>query len=306
MNLIYKAQTRFLFHAHIKIKLSAFYEDEIFDELFGVLEDVDKKYNSYQPDSYIDRINKNAGNFVDVDSQTIDILKQVISFSDFFDGTYDITIMPLIRLWGFYKDRQRRVPSLDEIKDIKHLIDYKSIEIDNSKVRIKKGQEIITGSFIKAYAVDKLVEKMRNLGINDAIINAGGSTIVALNNEAHPSWQVVVSDPTNNNILFSINLRNESYSTSSQSKTYVNIDGKEYGHILNPQTGFPSTNRQIGIVSENCMIGDIISTGLYNETADGFLDKVDLLSNYYKIEGYIMDEDNKITYTKGFLNNYKI
>ncbi|MDU1889184.1 MAG: FAD:protein FMN transferase [Dysgonomonas sp.] len=300
MTLLYKAQTRFLFHAHIKIKISVFYEDSIFDELFAVLEDVDRKYNSYQPGSFIDRINKNAGNFVETDNETINILKHVIELSDYFDGKYDITIMPLIRLWGFYRENQQKIPKLQDIDKIKHLINYKKIEIDGNKVKIEKDQEIITGSFIKAYAIDKLVEKMTELGISDAIINAGGSTIRAINNESHPSWQVLVRESENEELLFKLDIQNQCYSTSSQSKTFVEIDGKQYGHILNPRTGFPSTNKLIGIVSDNCMTGDIVSTALFNETSDSFLSKMDLLSHHYNIKGFMMDKDNKITYSDGF------
>lgn len=300
MELLYKAQTRFLFHSHIKIKLSAFYEEGIFDELFAILEHVDKKYNSYQAGSYFDIINKNSGSFVDVDEETVNILNQAITISDFFNGTYDITVMPLIRLWGFYKDEQRRIPSIKEIEDVKKLVDYRRIEIDGKKVRIEKGQEIITGSFIKAYAVDRLTERMLELGINDAIINAGGSTIMAINNESHPRWQVMVRHPQTEEILFKLNIANQAYSTSSQAKTFVTIDGKEYGHILNPITGFPSANKQVGIISNNCMIGDMISTALFNESAEGFLKKIDRLSEYYSIKGFMIDSDNNIIYTQDF------
>lgn len=300
MELLYKAQTRFLFHSHIKIKLSAFYEESIFDELFAVLEHVDKKYNSYQAGSYFDIINRNSGSFVDVDNETVNILNQAIAISDFFHGTYDITVMPLIRLWGFYKDEQRRIPSIKEIEDVKKRVDYRRIEINGKKVRIEKGQEIITGSFIKAYAVDRLTERMLELGINDAIINAGGSTIMAINNESHPRWQVMVRHPQTEEVLFKLNIANQAYSTSSQAKTFVTIDGKEYGHILNPITGFPSANKQVGIVSDNCMIGDMISTALFNESAEGFLKKIDLLSEYYNIQGFMLDSDNNIIYTQDF------
>ncbi|MDR3057193.1 MAG: FAD:protein FMN transferase [Prevotella sp.] len=300
MDLIYKAQTRFLFHAHIKIKLSAFYEDDIFDELFAVLEDIDKKYNSYQSGSYIDLINQGSGGFVKVDDQTIHLLNEVIRLSDFFDGTYDITIMPLIRLWGFYKDEQKQIPSNKDIEETRKLVNYKNIEIKGNQVKIGKGQEIITGSFIKAYAVDKLVDKLNELGITDAIINAGGSTIRAINNESHPSWQVMVRHPQNEELLFKLDIANQAYSTSSQAKTYVNIEGKEYGHILNPITGFPSINKQVGIISDNCMTGDIISTALFNESLESFLEKVELLSQDYNIKGFLIDSENRITYTKDF------
>ncbi|MBF0648476.1 FAD:protein FMN transferase [Dysgonomonas sp. GY75] len=300
MELLYKAQTRFLFHAHIKIKISAFYEDDILDELYTVLEDIDKKYNSYQPDSYIDRINKHAGHFVEVDDETVKILERIISFSAYFDGTYDITIMPLLRLWGFYKDRQRGIPSSEELIAAKKLIDYRRIEIEGNRVRIAEGQEIITGSFIKAFAVDKLVEKMANIGITDAIINAGGSTIRAINNESHPAWQVIARNPDDEQLLFNLDISNQCFSTSSQDKTFVNIEGIKYGHILNPKTGFPSTTKQIGIISDSCMVGDILSTALFNETAEGFLQKADMLAPYFTFEGFIIDENNRMTCTKGF------
>lgn len=302
MDLLYKAQTRFLFHAHIKIKLSAFYQDSIFDELFAILEDVDKKYNSYQRGSFFDLINQGNGSFVEVDDQTIDILNQVIRLSDFFNGTYDITIMPLIRLWGFYKGEQRQIPSKKEIEETRKLVDYRNIEIRENQVRIEKGQEIITGSFIKAYAVDQLVSRMMKLGITDAIINAGGSTIRAINNESHPSWQVMVRHPKSEKALFKINITDETYSTSSQAKTFINIDGVEYGHILNPITGFPSTNKQVGIISDSCMTGDIISTALFNESPEGFLQKIELLSKDYNIEGFMIDSEDRIIKSKKLLS----
>lgn len=302
MDLLYKAQTRFLFYAHIKVKISAFYEDDIFDELFSVLETIDKKYNSFQADSYFDQINKHSGSYVDVDDETIRILKKVIALSHFFDGKYDITIMPLIRLWGFYKNAQSRIPSREEIEDAKLLVDYKSIEIDQNKVRIAKNQEIITGSFIKAYAVDQLVSKMQEIGISDAIVNAGGSTIRAITNNSHPMWEVVIRDPESEAQLFKLDISNQCYSTSSQTKTFVDIDGSKYGHILNPKTGFPSKVKQISIVSDDCMIGDILSTALFNETADSFIEKMNVLSQCYNIEGFMIDEDNQVISTNGFYN----
>lgn len=294
MELLYKAQTRFLFHAHIKIKIPVFYEDKIFDELFGVLETIDHKYNSYQSGSYIDIINKNAGSFVNVDETTIKLLKIITFWSDLFEGIYDITIMPLIRLWGFYKKENIRIPKKEEIKPILRQVNYKGIEIKEQEVRIQKGQEIITGSFIKAYAVDRLVKYMQDIGIQDAIINAGGSTIRAINNEIHPFWTVNVRNPNEKKMLFQLHLSNQAYSTSSQNETYVEIDGKQYGHILNPITGYPSANKQVGVISDSCLIGDIVSTGLFNQSSERFLSKVEEISAQSPISAYLIDESEEI------------
>lgn len=300
MSLLYKAQTRFLFHAHIKIKIPVFYPDSCLDSLFNILEKVDKHFNSYQKDSDIDRINKQAGSFVDVDDETISLLRRTIDWSDFFEGAFDITIMPLIRLWGFYKDGTINVPSPKALEETKAKVNYRQIEISGNRVRIEKGQEIITGSFLKAYGVDKLVEQLHNMGIDDAIINAGGSTIRALNNAIHPSWKVNVREPETSKLMYTLGLSNKCYTTSSQKETYVTINGQQYGHILNPQTGFPASNRQIGILTDNCMDGDIISTGLFLQSPDRFNAMLMKLRQRMPIEGYMLDNSGSITQSSGF------
>ena len=189
--MMYKVQVRFLFHSDIKIKIPEIYDDSIFDDLFGILEDVNRKYNSYSENSYIDKINKNSAHFVKVDLQTIEILRKIIYLSKIIGGEYDITIMPLIRLWGFYKQNPV-LPYFEEIKKAKKLVDYKKIIVDRKRSRIKigKNQEIITGSFIKAYAIEKMVNRMREMGIKDAVVNAGGSSIIAID-----EWGIIAENP---------------------------------------------------------------------------------------------------------------
>lgn len=144
----------------------------------------------------------------------------------------------------------------DELAQVLPLVNDGLIDIDGNRVRIAKGQEIVTGSFIKAYAVDRLLEKMREMKITDAIVNAGGSTMAAVNNAAHPSWQVGVDVPGTNDPLFVTDIANGVYSTSAQGDSFVEIGGKRYGHILNPQTGYPSSNKMVGVVTESAMLGD--------------------------------------------------
>lgn len=323
----YKVQTRFLFHTNIKIKIPDSFENKVFDELFEILEDVNKNYNSYSKNSYIDKINKNNGKFVQVNEETVNLLEKVVHFSEIMNEEYDITIMPLIKLWGFYKENSDKIPENLEIKKIKKLVDYKKIIIDkkNLKVKIDKNQEIITGSFIKAYAIDKAIQKMKELKIDDAIINAGGSSIAAIN-----GWGIIVENPEpekkllknddgkilkitkekyegNNeyNDLFEIEIKDLTYSTSNQINTFLEIDGEKYGHIISPKTGFPAKNKQIGIITENAFFGNMISTGLYNQTPKNFHEIIKKLSKEIKIEGYLIDENGEIHYTDGFLEYVK-
>ena len=294
----YKVQTRFLFHTNIKIKIpEEYYSETVFDELYGILEDVNEKYNSYSENSFIDRINKNSGNFVEVNEEMIEILERVVHFSDMMNGEYDITIMPLIKLWGFYKKSDIRIPEKKEIEETGKLIDYKKIVIDRERKR----------------------------GIDDTIVNAGGSSIVAVNKLEEDAWIVGVENPEKEKIseksiegyvtqilldsykekndedLFDIKISDESYSTSNQGNTFVEIDNQKYGHILSPKTGYPGKNKQIGIVTKEAFTGDIISTGLYNQTPEKFFEILAKLNREIKVEGYMIDENGKIHYSEGFL-----
>ena len=314
--MMYKVQVRFLFHSDIKIKIPEIYDDSVFDDLFGILEEVNKRYNSYSENSYIDKINKNSGYFVKVDIETIEILRKIIHLSKIIGGEYDITIMPLIRLWGFYKQNSV-LPCFEKIKKVKRLVDYKKIIIDKKRNRVKigKNQEIITGSFIKAYAIEKMVEEMKKIGIKDAIVNAGGSSIIAID-----EWGIIAENPEDekevlrnvngmpvrltkyeysgngDNDLFEIKIKNMSYSTSNQKNTYLMINNEKYGHIISPKTGFPSQNKQVGVITENAFFGDIISTGLYNQTPEGFYEIMEKLSCEMEISGFLIDKSGKIHY----------
>ena len=284
--------------------------------MFGILEEVNKRYNSYSENSYIDKINKNSGHFVKVDIETVEILRKIIHMSKIIGGEYDITIMPLIRLWGFCKQNPV-LPCFEKIKKVKRLVDYKKIIIDKKRNRVKigKNQEIITGSFIKAYAIEKMVEEMKKIGIKDAIVNAGGSSIIAID-----EWGIIAENPEDekevlrningmpvrimkyeysgnrDNDLFEIKIKNMSYSTSNQKNTYLIIDNEKYGHIISPKTGFPSQNKQVGVITENAFFGDIISTGLYNQTPEGFYEIMEKLSCEMEISGFLIDKSGKIHY----------
>jgi thiamine biosynthesis lipoprotein len=300
-SLLYKSQTRWLFHAHVKIKLSAFWDESVFDELFAEMEDVDKRYNSYSEGSFIDRINRCAGTFAGVDNTTAELLSRLKSLSDDLDGEYDITVMPLIRLWGFYRDDGWRVPSDTELAEVKPAVDYHSVRIGDGKVMIGRGQEIVTGSFVKAFAADRVTACMRVAGITDAMVNAGGSTICALNDESHPFWQVQVNDDGGDgDPLFMLKLAGLCYSTSSAANTYLEIDGKRYGHIISPKSGYPSGNRQVGIISRDALTGDVLSTGLFNFDREAFVQKMALLSAKYGVEGFLTDGNGVTVFSDGF------
>lgn len=260
----YISQTRYLFHCHIKIKIPLTCNEHLLDECFSIMEDIDIRYNSYQSGSFFDLINKNAGYWVDVDDTTIWLLNKLRKASDATNGHYDITSMPLLKVWGFYKQDIDLVPSNEDIHDALQKVDYRNIQIEGSQVKINMGQEIITGSFIKAYAVDCAIKHLISNKITDALINAGGSTFATINNDMHKEWFINLPHPHIQGQTFArLPLSNGSFSMSANLSNYIQINGKKYGHIIDSITGWPVENSQVGIVSESALDTDILATALF-------------------------------------------
>lgn len=304
--LLYKVRTEYLFHSHVKIKIPSDCKNKIFDELFKIMEEIDQKYNSYSEFSYFNLINKNTGNTINVDKTTIELLEITNKYSVFFDGVYDITVMPLIRLWGFYRKNRDTVPSFQEIAETKKKVNYRNLEIDSGNLTVKSGrdQEIITGSFIKSFAVDKAFLKLLELGIDNVVINAGGSSIRGLNNNTKKEWIISVSDPDNPAMdLFDLKMTNMSYSMSAQGSSFVEINNNKYSHIINPVTGQPSENKAVGIISSESLTGDILSTGLFNCSPEKFLKLIKILKKEIYVEGFLMDKNRKLYYSEGFFKH---
>lgn len=268
------------------------YGEELLEDCFALLEAIDKTYNSYQTGSYFHQINAQAGSWVSTDKYTADMIRESIKVSEIMHGTYDITAMPLIRLWGFYRQDNSTIPEADALRCVLSQVDYEKIMLQDEKVKIESNQEIITGSFIKAFAVDCVVNMLKEAGVTDAIINAGGSTIYAINDDTHPQWHVNIPHYKKGKAtLAKINLSNACFSLSARMSNYIEINGRQYGHILNAKTGWPSANLQVGVCSSDAFIGDMLSTALFAQSANTFAVNANNLRHHFDFQAYLMDED---------------
>lgn len=292
----YITQTRELFHCHCKVKIPLSLGEQLIEQCFAILEETDLKYNSYREGSYFDRINQNAGEWIQVDDDCIKMLRILILISEITLGSYDITCMPLIRLWGFYRKTNNDVPSKADIVKTLEKVDYQSICINGNFVKINPGQEIITGSFIKAYAVDKAIAFLQKSGVTDAIINAGGSTIRCLNDEMHSDWKINIPDAfVPNEYSEQIPLINQCFSLSGFQNNKLVINGKTYCHILNSLTGFPVTTAQVGVFTHDAFLGDILSTALFTVDECEVENTVKKLRQHFEFNYFRIEENEKKT-----------
>ncbi len=288
---VFLAKSRRIFNCHCRVKIREGPDESLLDHCLDILQDIDIRYNSHQPGSHFHRINRHAGSWVEVDEECLTMIRTLGRISALTSGAYDITCMPLIRLWGFYRREQQRIPTPMEILETLEHVDFRAIAIDGHRVKIRPGQEIITGSFLKAFAVDRAADFLRSRGVTDAIINAGGSTILAINDAEHPAWTVNVPHPTTpDSIARKLPLSNRSFSLSARSNNFITIAGRKHGHILDSRTGRPSTTLQVGVTSGEAFIGDTISTALFTLADDELEDTARALAQHFDFEYFRVGE----------------
>ncbi len=287
----YIAKTQFLFHCNIKIKIPESFGEVLLDECFAILKMIDLNYNSYQVGSYFHQINQQAGNWVEVDNACISMIQQLQKVSECTDGAYDISCMPLLQLWGFYREENFRVPTDSEIRESLSKIDYRKIEIKGNKVRIAANQELITGSFLKSFAVDQLIDFLKNKGVTDAIINAGGSTIFGLNDETHETWKINLPIQNTENSANQITISNQCFSLSARVHNRIRIQGKEYGHIFNSKTGYPTETSQVGVWCEHAFLADVLSTAIFSLDKTEVSNVIQRLKSVFEFEYFRIEKN---------------
>lgn len=201
--------------------------------------------SNYRADSELTHVNRNAGQRpVQVSSELFDFLSTCASYSRASDGTFDITVGPLIKLAGFYKGTGR-VPNPDEVALVLPGVGYRKVVLDEGRKTVRFTQnkvELDPGGAGKGFAVDKMSEVLKQGQVHSALISAGGSTLYALG--APPGkrgWKVSIKDPRHpSRAAESVNLKNESISTSGSYEKSLWADGKIWSHIIDPRSGCPA------------------------------------------------------------------
>jgi thiamine biosynthesis lipoprotein len=257
---------------------------ETVNRAFEAMEKVDQLMSNYKPDSELSQVNRQAGlQPIKVSPETLEVIKASIYYSQLSDGAFDVTIAPLVKSWGFFK-KQGRVPSQEEIQSKRALVDYKQIAIDEkeSMVFLKRPlMEIDLGAIAKGYGVDKAVEELKKAGITAALVNLSGNIYAMGKPPDKPEWEVGVKDPkSKEEITGVISLKDKAISTSGNYENYFIIDGKRYGHLIDPKTGHPIDNKllSVTVVAANAMATDALSTAIFilgKEVGKALIEKLD-------------------------------
>jgi thiamine biosynthesis lipoprotein ApbE len=280
------------------------------------MERMDRIMSNYKNNSELSQLNKEAGKSpAPCQEELLDVLLQSHYYSELSGGAFDITVSPIVALWGFFHEKGH-VPPDKEIEKLLPAISYKNIIINKnadpkkpSTVFFKNTQtQIDLGAIGKGYAVDKALGIMKNFGINNACINLGGNIYVLGTPPDKNAWKIGIQHPRDNNeILGYLELKNEATATSGDYERFFEFKGKRYSHIINPLTGRPvSGTIATTIVAPTSTQVDALSTSVFvlgHEKGLELIKKIpnaDALIAYEEKGGKIM-----IDMTKGFADKFK-
>ena len=250
--------------------------------VFNEVSRIEGLLSKYRKDSEVYRLNETGK--LKVSPETFSIIKKSKEISAKTDGAFDITVAPLIDLWGF-TGQNFQVPAKHKIDAALKLVGNDKIilhEKDNSVEFKKPGVKIDLGGIAKGFTLDCAVEKLKEAGIKDCLIDAGGQ-IYALGNKFGKPWKIAVKDPGKNGLAETLVLKNRSASTSADYEQFFVKDNKSYGHIIDPKTGFP-VESNIGaftVISDNATEADALSTAIF---VLGEGKETELLSKFPQVE----------------------
>lgn len=206
---------------------------------------LDHKLSNYRPESEWSEVNRLAAERpVVVSPELFRLLAYCVEVGRESEGTFDITVGPLMRVWGFYKG-SGHLPHRAEVRGSLTSVGYKNILLDPKTRTVRfarQGVEIDPGGVGKGYAVDRMADILKENGIRSAFITAGGSSMIAIGTPpGEPGWKVQIRNPKEESkIVAETLLKDESMATSGNYEKYFRVGRHVYSHIMDPRTGFPA------------------------------------------------------------------
>jgi thiamine biosynthesis lipoprotein len=228
-------------------------------------EKFNQSLNPFRENSIISKVNRNEP--VELDSFFVTVFEKAMEVSAKSGGAFDITVSPLINAWGFgFSNMDNVTPEV--MDSLRAFVGFEKIRID-SNGRIEKDDPRISinmSAIAKGYACDVIANLLRSYGIENFMIEIGGEIVVQGVREDRNCWRLGITKPSDN--LFSrelqtiLNVCNKAMATSGNYRNFRVVDGKRFGHTVDPRTGFPSEQNILSatVIADNCMTADAYAT----------------------------------------------
>lgn len=265
------------------------------------MQEIDTKFNSLNPKSPVYAFNHN--NIAITDPEILGLVQIAVDVSRKFNGAFDITVAPLVELWGFYS-KSYRLPKDEEIKECLNRIGYQhllfnkgKLEKDNPDVRID------LGGIAKGYALSEAVKVLKREGVFSALVDAGGD-VYALGKKGGRLWKIGIKHPRQEGILGYVEVEDLVVVGSGDYERFFKENEKRYHHIFNPKTGYPTE----GVISVTIIYSNPVSAQAWTKIPFvlGPQKGLELLEKIPGMEAIIVTASGEKIYSSGLKHTLNV
>ncbi len=269
------------------------------DIVFAEISRIENLLSKYKADSEISKLNEFGA--LKVSPETFYIIKKAKEFFLASAGAFDVTVGPLLDLWGF-TDKNYRLPKEEDVKEALSKVGSDKIILNKEDSVVKfevTGMKIDLGAIAAGFAVDCAIDELKKARIKSCLINAGGD-IYCLGEKKGRSWKVAIQNPFksrqfNRKMLL---LKDQAVTTSGNYEQFFLKNKKRYSHIFDPKTGKPSSQglASVTVVAPDCLTADALATSIF---VLGKAKGEELAKKFSGVRVIVIEEDKKaiINYT---------
>jgi len=277
---------------------------EAIDKVFQRIDEIEKKMSAKADYSEVIGINQMAGQgFSKVSPDTFFVIEKGLYYAKLSEGKFDITVGPLVELWGIGTDHAR-LPGSEEIREVLPLVDFTKVEINEEERSVflkQPGMAIDLGGIAKGYAADEAAKVLRQNGITQGTINLGGNILVLGTKPDGSLWRIGIQNPffkTRGSIMATVEVKDKTLVTSGPYERYFEEDGKIYHHILDTESGYPVDNElmSVTIIADSSIDADALSTAVFAMGLKRGMSFVEKLDN---VDAIFITKDYKVYVTSG-------
>ncbi len=253
--------------SYYHIKYMSNYGEDYHLQIDSILQEVDSSLSIYKEYSLISRLNSGEELKTDTIFNTVFFAAQKVFLES--GGSFDCSVSPLVKAWGFYKDRLGDSLVIDSVKFRKILqnIGFQKIQLIGDSLVMSDYMQLDFNAIAQGYTVDLIANYLDRMNILNYLIEVGGEIIAKGKNSDGKIWRIGVDKPlvdidVDSRFQFILDLQDKALATSGNYRKFYEQDGVRYSHVINPITGFPARNRllSVTVIYDNCMLADAYAT----------------------------------------------
>lgn len=236
----------------------------------ALLEELNQQVSTYIPDSQISQFNRsNSTEWIKVDKDFFSIVETAQNVSITSNGALDISIFPLVDIWGFGARKRDDIPNASQIREALNQTGYESLILNSAQQSLKKKHKqlhIDLSAIAKGFAVDKISDLLKEEGYSNHLVEIGGELKANGLNQSDKKWRIAIEQPDSSNTLSQqgIEISNRAVATSGDYRNYFVEKGIRRSHIIDPKTGYPIKHKlaSVTVLHDSTMLADAYATAL--------------------------------------------